>query len=88
MAVQPNQAYDIWTAACKMDRIRYPFWYFGTDGVTAFDPADTNVTDPILVNALQGEIGVMEGTSSPTNLARSFFLTGNPKTIPGSLPKE
>jgi len=26
------------------DRIRYPFWYFGTDGVTAFDPADTNNT--------------------------------------------
>lgn len=26
------------------DRIRWPFWYFGTDGVTAFDPADTNIT--------------------------------------------
>jgi hypothetical protein len=22
----------------------YPYWYFGTDGATAFDPADANIT--------------------------------------------
>lgn len=22
----------------------YPYWYFGTDGATAFDPADVNIT--------------------------------------------
>ena len=26
------------------DSLRYPFWYFGSDGVTAFDPEDTNST--------------------------------------------
>jgi hypothetical protein len=58
MAVQPYQAYGIWTAAYQLDRIRWPFWYFGTDGVTAFDPADTYKSDPVLVSALQGEIGL------------------------------
>ncbi|KAG0590114.1 hypothetical protein KC19_1G073000 [Ceratodon purpureus] len=85
MAVQPNQAYDIWTAAYKMDRIRYPFWYFGTDGVTAFDPADTNVTDPILVNALQGEIGVApHGGDILTNKpCEKFYSYWKAKNYPG-----
>jgi hypothetical protein len=67
MAVQPLQAYDIWSAArslvylhpvasCTLSdafkcqhslkglTFKYPYWYFGSDGVTAFDPVDTNVT--------------------------------------------
>jgi hypothetical protein len=37
-----------YTSLLVQDRLRYPFWYFGTDGVTAFDPADTNATGEAL----------------------------------------
>jgi hypothetical protein len=85
MAVQPIQANDIWRAAYKLDRIRWPFWYFGTDGVTAFDPADTNITDPNLVNSLQGEIGVSPhgGTILNNPSCEKFYSYWKEKQYPG-----
>jgi hypothetical protein len=52
----------------------YPYWYFGTDGATAFDPADANITDPSMVAELVGEIGV-----SPFGMSKLLLLFGNPE---------
>ncbi|XP_024390831.1 glutamate receptor 3.1 [Physcomitrium patens] len=83
MAVQPIQAYEIWKAAYKLDRIRWPFWYFGTDGVTAFDPQD-NSTDPNLVSALQGEIGISPHGGDLNNPAcEKFYSYWKSKKYPG-----
>ena len=29
---------------CEQNKLRYPYSYFGSDGVTAFDSVDTNMT--------------------------------------------
>lgn len=83
MAVQPIQAYEIWKAARDLDRIRWPYWYFGTDGVTAFDPTD-NTTDPSLVSALLGEIGVTPHGADINNPAcEKFYSYWKAKKYPG-----
>lgn len=86
MAVHPILAQEIWKVAYKLDKLRWPFWYFGTDGVTAFDPADVNVTDPKLVNAIQGEIGVSPhgGDILTTGPCAKFYSYWKSKKYPGS----
>ncbi|CAK9868195.1 unnamed protein product [Sphagnum jensenii] len=58
LVVNPQEAQDIWAVASQEKRLEFPWWYFGTDGVTAFNPADQIPTDPTLVNELVGEIGL------------------------------
>ncbi|KAL2652511.1 hypothetical protein R1flu_020639 [Riccia fluitans] len=55
LVVPPSVAGDIWKMASKIDKVRYPWWYFGSDGVTSFEPADM---DQELVKVLEGEIGI------------------------------
>ncbi|CAK9204362.1 unnamed protein product [Sphagnum troendelagicum] len=40
LVVNPQEALDIWSVSFSQKRLEFPWWYFGTDRVTAFDPAD------------------------------------------------
>ncbi|KAL3684322.1 hypothetical protein R1sor_002344 [Riccia sorocarpa] len=72
LVVQPKVAEDIWKMAFQMDKLSYPWWYFGSDGVTALEPTDM---DPELVRALEGEIGVAPygGNLSADSQCNSFY---------------
>ncbi|KAJ7295467.1 hypothetical protein O6H91_Y186200 [Diphasiastrum complanatum] len=79
LVVQPAVAEDIWTTASNMVMSRmtaYPWWYFGTDGTTAFDPSNVEgkITEST-VAALQGEIGLapFEGDYSNTSICNKFY---------------
>ncbi|BBM98470.1 hypothetical protein MPTK1_1g13780 [Marchantia polymorpha subsp. ruderalis] len=73
LVVQPTVAQDIWKLAYQLDKIRYPWWYFGTDGATAFDPINI---DQGLVSALEGEIGLAPygGDFSANSQCSSFYM--------------
>ncbi|CAM6105065.1 unnamed protein product [Calypogeia fissa] len=72
LVVQPTAAEEVWDAAYEMGKTDFPWWYFGTDGATVFDPLDV---DPNLVNALQGEIGLAPygGDLSPDSKCNQFY---------------
>lgn len=72
LVVQPTAAEEIWDAAYEMGKTSFPWWYFGTDGATVFDPLDV---DPNLLNALQGEIGLAPfgGDLSPNSKCNQFY---------------
>lgn len=74
LAVPPLVAEDIWKVAVQVGKTSYPWWYFGTDGVTAFDPyIDGSSLD--LAEALQGEIGLTpNGGDFTTNPECQKFL--------------
>ncbi|XP_024381514.1 uncharacterized protein [Physcomitrium patens] len=55
LVMHPQQAHDAFEALNVQGRLDNPWWYFGTDGVTALDPADEK---PELVQKLLGEIGI------------------------------
>ncbi|CAK9204377.1 unnamed protein product [Sphagnum troendelagicum] len=40
LVVNPQEAPDIWSVSFSQKRLEFPWWYFGTDHVTAFGPAD------------------------------------------------
>jgi hypothetical protein len=85
LAVEPLQALDIWRAAYGMGKAGYPYWYFGTDGATAFDPADANITDPSMVAELVGEIGVSPygGDFSSDSVCNKFYSYWQTMNYPG-----
>ncbi|CAN5959295.1 unnamed protein product [Sphagnum jensenii] len=58
LVVNPQEAPDIWSVSFSQKRLEFPWWYFGTDHVTAFGPADEFETDPTLVCTLVAEIGL------------------------------
>ncbi|CAK9203674.1 unnamed protein product [Sphagnum troendelagicum] len=45
LVVNPQEARDIWPVSFSQKRLEFPWWYFGTDRVTAFGPADEFETD-------------------------------------------
>lgn len=57
LAVPPLVAEEIWRVATNVGKTSYPWWYFGTDGATAFDPYIEG-SSLGLIGALQGEIGI------------------------------
>jgi ABC-type branched-subunit amino acid transport system substrate-binding protein len=85
LAVEPLQARDIWQKAYKMGKTGYPYWYLGADGVTAFDLADVNTTDPSMLAELVGEIGVSPfgGDFSSDNVCNKFYSHWRKKNYPG-----
>ncbi|KAG0622188.1 hypothetical protein M758_3G078400 [Ceratodon purpureus] len=55
LCLHPQGAHDAFGYLNAQGRLDTPWWYFGTDGVTALDPEDE---DPAIVTKLIGEIGV------------------------------
>ncbi|GJP41762.1 hypothetical protein CLOM_g1409, partial [Closterium sp. NIES-68] len=58
LATTPNAAEGIWRAALDLGLLKYPWWYFGTDGAVAFDLVGEGQNLSALASALQGEMGV------------------------------
>eukprot|EP00271_Cylindrocystis_brebissonii_P007372 TRINITY_DN20787_c0_g1_i1.p1 TRINITY_DN20787_c0_g1~~TRINITY_DN20787_c0_g1_i1.p1 ORF type:complete len:562 (+),score=84.99 TRINITY_DN20787_c0_g1_i1:589-2274(+) len=58
LGVLPKVAEGIWLAALELGALKYPWWYFGLDGATAFDVIGEGETYRELAYNLQGEIGI------------------------------
>ncbi|CAM6057910.1 unnamed protein product [Sphagnum tenellum] len=54
LVVNPQEALDIWSVSFSQKRLEFPWWYFGTDRVTAFDPADEFET--AIVDVASGDL--------------------------------
>lgn len=84
LVVPPAVAEGIWSAAAQVGKTSYPWWYFGTDGVTAFDPyvdgSSSNLTE-----ALQGEIGLTPygGNFNGNPQCQKFYDYWREKAYPG-----
>eukprot|EP00250_Pteridium_aquilinum_P017470 c23644_g1_i1 orf=521-1972(+) len=83
LAVPPLVAREFWTVAAQAGKTAYPWWYFGTDGVTAFDPYIDGSLD--LGEALQGEIGLAPQGGDATTLieCQKFSDYWREKAYPG-----
>eukprot|EP00249_Psilotum_nudum_P005665 c19100_g1_i1 orf=181-1620(-) len=84
LVVPPLIAEDIWKAAAKLGKTAYPWWYFCTDGATAFDPSRNDDTSK-LVTAIQGEIGIAPfgGVYPGNSVCQKFFSHWRHKAYPG-----
>eukprot|EP00270_Netrium_digitus_P011703 TRINITY_DN3730_c0_g1_i1.p1 TRINITY_DN3730_c0_g1~~TRINITY_DN3730_c0_g1_i1.p1 ORF type:complete len:565 (+),score=124.85 TRINITY_DN3730_c0_g1_i1:206-1900(+) len=59
LATTPRAAEGLLTAAQSMGYLKFPWWYFGTDGATAFDLVSQGTElQSSLVSQLQGELGL------------------------------
>ncbi|MCO5548861.1 hypothetical protein L7F22_002323 [Adiantum nelumboides] len=45
LALPPSIAKDFWAGAIQAGKTAYPWWYFGTDGVTALNPSIDGTPD-------------------------------------------
>jgi hypothetical protein len=69
----------------EQKRLEFPWWYFGTDGVTAFNPAGQILTDPTLVNELVGEIGLSPygGDYAQNDICEEYYSYWQVAKYPG-----
>ncbi|KAI5054819.1 hypothetical protein GOP47_0029964 [Adiantum capillus-veneris] len=83
LALPPSIAKDFWTVAMQTGKTVFPWWYFGTDGVTALDPSIDGSLE--LAQALQGEIGLAPqgGDTATLSLCKKFFDYWKEKGYPG-----
>ncbi|KAH7293707.1 hypothetical protein KP509_28G037900 [Ceratopteris richardii] len=83
LALPPLTARDFWTLAVQMGKTDFPRWYFGTDGVTAFNPSIDGSTD--LVQAIQGETGIspLDGDAMTIMGCKKYFDYWEMKNYPG-----
>ncbi|KAJ7516454.1 hypothetical protein O6H91_22G058700 [Diphasiastrum complanatum] len=86
LVVQPAVAEQIWKTATDLNMTGYPWWYFGTDGTTAFEPAvaEGKVAERLVV-ALQGEIGLapFDGDFSDSSACQKFYTHWKEKSYAG-----
>jgi len=85
LVLHPQEAHDVFEAVNAQGRLEFPWWYFGTDGVTALDPSDENQTDPTLVSKLLGEIGLSPygGDYSNNSICDTYFTYWKTANYPG-----
>eukprot|EP00271_Cylindrocystis_brebissonii_P003643 TRINITY_DN14827_c0_g1_i1.p1 TRINITY_DN14827_c0_g1~~TRINITY_DN14827_c0_g1_i1.p1 ORF type:complete len:561 (+),score=99.01 TRINITY_DN14827_c0_g1_i1:170-1852(+) len=74
LAVPPAMAQSLWKDALKRGALKYPWWYFGMDGVTAFDLIGEGESSLDLAFSLQGELGLYPDRGSVDYEGCSRFL--------------